>query len=307
MQKKNNLLPHLVALTVVIIWGSTFVFTKLLLLNGLSAAQIFLLRFILAYAMLLVWSISSKGHRWFCKSLKDEFKMLLLGISGGSLYFLAENSAMNYTTATNDSLIVCACPLFTTLIVALFYKSEHISGRQLLGTLIALVGMAVVVMNGQFVLQLSPKGDLLAFTACMCWVVYSLLMMNVGKRYPSVFTTRKVFFYGLVSIIPYFIAYPGMPSLSVLAQPDVLFNLLFRGKHSLLFTVELGFVAHRCGGDNELRLPESTCHHRLCLVAHRRARDRMVAFRNRPFALGTVSGKQEKHILKNCSHLECCF
>ena len=227
MQKKNNLLPHLVALTVVIIWGSTFVFTKLLLLNGLSAAQIFLLRFILAYAMLLVWSISSKGHRWFCKSLKDELKMLLLGISGGSLYFLAENSAMNYTTATNDSLIVCACPLFTTLIVALFYKSEHISGHQLLGTLIALVGMAVVVMNGQFVLQLSPKGDLLAFTACMCWVVYSLLMMNVSKRYPSVFTTRKVFFYGLVTIIPYFIAYPGMPSLSMLAQPDVLFNLLF--------------------------------------------------------------------------------
>lgn len=217
----------MVALTVVIIWGSTFVFTKLLLLNGLSAAQIFLLRFILAYAMLLVWSISSKGHRWFCKSLKDEFKMLLLGISGGSLYFLAENSAMNYTTATNDSLIVCACPLFTTLIVALFYKSEHISGRQLVGTLIALVGMAVVVMNGQFVLQLSPKGDLLAFTACMCWVVYSLLMMNVSKRYPSVFTTRKVFFYGLVTIIPYFIAYPGMPSLSVLTQPDVLLNLLF--------------------------------------------------------------------------------
>lgn len=227
MQKKSNLLPHLVALAVVIIWGSTFVFTKLLLLNGLSAALIFLLRFILAYAMLLVWSIRRKGHRWFCKSLKDELKMLLLGISGGSLYFLAENSAMNYTTATNDSLIVCACPLFTTLIVALFYKSEHISGRQLLGTLIALVGMAVVVMNGQFVLQLSPKGDLLAFTACMCWVVYSLLMMNVSKRYSSVFTTRKVFFYGLVSIIPYFIAYPRMPSLSVLAQPDVLFNLLF--------------------------------------------------------------------------------
>ena len=227
MQKKRNLLPHLVALAVVIIWGSTFVFTKLLLLNGLSAAQIFLLRFILAYAMLLVWSLSRKGHRWFCKSLKDEFKMLLLGISGGSLYFLAENSAMNYTTATNDSLIVCACPLFTTLIVALFYKSEHISGRQLLGTLIALVGMAVVVMNGQFVLQLSPKGDLLAFTACMCWVVYSLLMMNVGKRYSLVFTTRKVFFYGLVTIIPYFIAYPGMLSLSVLTQPDVLFNLLF--------------------------------------------------------------------------------
>ena len=225
--KGSDILAHIVALSVVLIWGSTFVFTKLLLINGITAAQIFALRFILAYITLLVYSLIIRKHRWFSKNIRDELKMLLLGISGGSLYFLAENSAMNYTTATNTSLIVCACPLFTTFIIAFFYKSERISRQQVFGTIIALLGMVVVVMNGQFLLQLSPKGDMLAFTACMCWVVYSLIMINVGKRYTTLFITRKVFFYGVLTIIPYFIIYPEMPPVKVLMRGDILTNLLY--------------------------------------------------------------------------------
>ena len=44
----NRLLYHLVAFLVVAIWGSTFVFTKLLLVAGLTAAQIFVMRFVVA-------------------------------------------------------------------------------------------------------------------------------------------------------------------------------------------------------------------------------------------------------------------
>ena len=227
MKNHINILIHLLMLLVVVIWGSTFVYTKILLLNGISAAQIFMLRFALAYITLFVYSLLSKHHKWFSSILKDELKMLLLGISGGSLYFFTENSAMNYTTATNTSLIVCACPLFTTLIVALFYKSEHIGKVQVIGSLVAALGMAVVVLNGHFVLELSPKGDLLAFTACMSWVVYSLLMMDLGKRYSPLFTTRKVFFYGLLTIIPYFLINPEMPSLGLLVRGDILLNLLY--------------------------------------------------------------------------------
>ena len=96
----------------VAIWGSTFVFTKMLLQNGLSPAQIFTLRFIIAYILLLAFALSRHRFRLFCKSLKDELLMVLLGITGGSVYFLAENAAMLFTTATNTSLIVCSCPLF---------------------------------------------------------------------------------------------------------------------------------------------------------------------------------------------------
>lgn len=101
----SGLKYHIVAFVVVAIWGSTFVFTKMLLLAGLTPAQIFTLRFIIAYVLLLGYSLT-KRFRLFSDSLKDELLMLMLGISGGTLYFLTENSAMNYTTTTNTSLIV---------------------------------------------------------------------------------------------------------------------------------------------------------------------------------------------------------
>ena len=101
------ILYHLIAFLVVAIWGTTFVFTKLLLMAGLTAAQIFVLRFIIAYVMLLVYALAKTNFRLFTSTWKDELLMVGLGVTGGSLYFLTENSAMIYTTTTNTSLIVC--------------------------------------------------------------------------------------------------------------------------------------------------------------------------------------------------------
>lgn len=226
----NRFIYHLVAFLVVFVWGTTFVFTKLLLIAGLTAAQIFVLRFIVAYLLLLVYALTRKQFRWFASSWQDEVLMLALGITGGSLYFLTENSAMIYTTTTNTSLIVCLCPLFAALLAALFYRSQRLHGIQIVGSLVAAIGVIVVVLNGHFVLHLSPLGDSLAFVACLCWAFYSLLMIPAGQRYDTLFITRKVFFYGLVSMIPYFLfVEPDLPSPSVVLRPDVLANLLFLG------------------------------------------------------------------------------
>ena len=225
-QNNSNFLYHLVAFITVAIWGTTFVATKVLMLNGLSPAQIFTLRFSIAYVMML----AVNHRRLFANSWKDEAKMALLGITGGSLYFLSENEAMNFTTTTNTSLIVCSCPLFATLLVRLVYRhSSRINGIQLLGSLLAFVGMVIVVLNGRFVLHLSPVGDALAFTACMCWAVYSLLMKSVSGNYSAAFITRKVFFYGVLTILPYYLIVPGFPALDVFAKPQVIGNLLFLG------------------------------------------------------------------------------
>ena len=181
-------LGHFLAFITVAIWGSTFVFTKMLLLNGLSPAQIFTLRFLIAYLLLLAFELITKRESFqlFSQSWRDELTMFLLGISGGSLYFLTENAAMLYTTATNTSLIVCSCPLFAMLLVALVYhKSERFTSIQVIGSMLACLGMAVVVINGRFVLHLSPLGDMLAFGACLCWAIYSLLMKYVTERYST--------------------------------------------------------------------------------------------------------------------------
>ena len=166
---------------------------------------------------------------WFCRNWKDELIMVALGITGGSLYFLTENAAMLYTTATNTSLIVCSCPLFAMLLLAVVYKSERFSKIQIVGSLLAFLGMVIVVLNGHFVLHLQPAGDSLAFAACLCWAVYSLLMKPVTGRYPTLFITRKVFFYGLLTIIPYFIIEPAFPPMEILMRPQVILNLLFLG------------------------------------------------------------------------------
>jgi drug/metabolite transporter (DMT)-like permease len=236
----NRLLYHVVAFLVVAIWGTTFVCTKLLLMAGLTAAQIFVLRFVVAYMLLLGYSLVrlAKPHsdekrerrfRLFASSWQDELLMVGLGVTGGSLYFLTENTAMMYTTTTNTSLIVCLCPLFAALFIAMCYRSQRLHGRQIVGTVMAAIGVVVVVLNGHFVLHLSPLGDSLAFAACLCWAVYSLLMIPANLRYDSLFITRKVFFYGLLSMVPYFLVRRELPSPDLVLRPDVLWNLLFLG------------------------------------------------------------------------------
>ena len=228
MELIRRLKYHLVAFVVVAIWGSTFVFTKMLLLEGLSPAQIFTLRFIIAYVLLLAYSI--RRFRAFADSWRDELLLMALGVTGGSVYFLAENEALNYTTATNTSLIVCSCPLVASVLIGLFYKAERMSRLQTLGALMAVAGVCVVVLNGHFVLHLSPIGDMLALAANLCWALYSVLMIPAGRKYDSVFITRKVFFYGLLTIIPYYIWRPEELDFSKITfTSSVLFNLLFLG------------------------------------------------------------------------------
>ena len=236
---------HLVAFVVLAIWRSTFVSTKMLLLAGLTPAQIFTLRFIIAYVLLLAYSLvmhQGRGtpFRLFSECWQDEMLMFALGVTGGTLYFLTENSAMNYTTTTNTSLIVSLSPLVASFLISLFFRSLRLSRIQTLGTLLAALGVVVVVLNGHFVLHLSPLGDSLAFGAALCWGFYSLLMIPANQKYDTVFVTRKVFIYGLLAMIPYFLLFPEESQifncsifqfdLSLLAKnSSVLLNLLFLG------------------------------------------------------------------------------
>lgn len=243
----KRFLPHLIAFVVVAIWGVTFVCTKLLLLGGLTAAQIFILRFIIAYLLLLGYSLS-KGIHWLSNSWRDELNMMALGVFGGSLYFLTENSAMNYTTTTNTSIIVSLCPLFASAIIGGFYKTERLNRWQSFGTVMAALGVIMVVMNGHFVLHLSPLGDVLALGACMSWAFYSLLIIPVSKRYTTVFITRKVFFYGLLSMIPYIILHPDLNIQVIINKPLLLGNLLFLGcVASMLCYVAWNWALKRLG------------------------------------------------------------
>ena len=230
---------HLVALAVVAVWGVTFVCTKVLIQAGMHPVAIFFVRFLLAYAGIWAYVFLSKGDRRLWYGWKEEAVFLLLGVTGGSLYFLTENLALAYTQATNVAFLVCSAPLFTaifTLIYKRFGTKRFADGLEDIrvgwplvgGTVLALTGMAMLVFDGAQV-RLSPKGDLLAIAAALCWAVYSLYMGQMTREYGAVTATRKVFFYGLLTILPFLGGYGGSFSPAILGQWNVVAILLFLG------------------------------------------------------------------------------
>jgi drug/metabolite transporter (DMT)-like permease len=221
---KRSLLPyHLMTLFTVIVWGTTYVSTKVLIEHGLSPAEIMMLRFILAYVC--IWFLSPK--KLFCRSWRDEGIMMLLGLTGGSLYFIVENTALGITLASNVSLILCTAPLLSALLLRMIDKKEKLRSNLVYGAVLAMLGVAFVVFNGHFILKLNPLGDFLALMASLMWAFYSLLLKKVDSRYPTVLITRKVFFYGMLTILPYFIFRPMTMTLQMLAEPVIWMNLLF--------------------------------------------------------------------------------
>jgi drug/metabolite transporter (DMT)-like permease len=224
-ENHKKILYHLIAVVVALTWGCTFVNSKILILHGMSPEEIFTVRFIIAY--LCIWIFTPR--RLFADNLRDEARMALLGITGGSLYFVAENTAIGISYVNNVSFIVCTAPLATTLLAIALFRDVHATWKIITASILAVIGVGMVIFNGHFVLHLNPLGDALALCACLCWAVYSLLLRGVSKRYGAVFITRKVFFYGLLTMLPFFAVKPWTFPLAKFTDTAVCGNLLFLG------------------------------------------------------------------------------
>lgn len=212
---------HILALATILVWGTTFASTKVLLAHGLTPPEIMLYRFIIAYA--LTWLTT---HKVWADTWADEFYLALAGFTGGTLYFLAENTAIDYSITSNVALIVCTTPVLTVLLTSLCYK-EHLTRRLILGSVVALMGVGFVVLNGT-VLKIHPLGDALALVAAIAWAVYSVVLRRFDGRYSTWFVTRKVFFYGIVTLVPFIACgMGGGLHLDRLATPVVFGNILF--------------------------------------------------------------------------------
>lgn len=222
-EQKGSSFYHLLAFLTVAVWGTTFISTKLLIENGLSPHEIFFLRFLIAY--IGCWFIAPK--KFLSHSIKDEGLLLLAGMTGGSVYFITENSALGITQTTNVSFIICTTPLLTSLLAMIFDKKEKVGRMFYVGTLVALTGVAMLIFNGSFVLKLSPMGDFLTLCAALSWAFYSIIIKQLSGKYHSFFITRKVFFYGVLTVLPYFIIHPWNFPLENFGRPIVWTNLLF--------------------------------------------------------------------------------
>ncbi len=183
--------------------------------------EIFSYRFLLAYLVIIFFA----PRRLWADSFRDELLFVVLGFTGGSFYFVTENTALEFTAAGNVSLLVCTAPVWT----ALLGFRGRMGWAFWIGTAVALLGVGLMVFNGSFVLRLSPWGDVLSIAAAVSWAVYSLVMRRLTERYGIMFITRKVFFWGLATIVPFLAFRTRSWDFGVLAEPMVWGNLLFLG------------------------------------------------------------------------------
>ncbi len=189
---------HLLAIITILIWGTTFVSTKVLL-TDFSPLEILCLRFMIGYlTLLLVYP-----HRLNISTLNEEFLFIAAGLCGVTLYFLLENIALTYTLASNVGVIVSIAPFFTAVLAHFFLEGERLHPQFFAGFVIAIIGIILIGFNGSFLLKLNPLGDLLAAFASAVWAAYSVLMRKISKLgYHTIGCTRRVFFYGLLFMIP---------------------------------------------------------------------------------------------------------
>lgn len=216
---------HLAALLTILIWGTTFISTKILL-TAFQPVEILFFRFIMGFFVLLTVC----PRRLKPVSLKQEAVFIAAGLCGICLYYLLENIALTLTMASNVGVIISVAPFFTAMLAYLFAKSEEKPGvKFFIGFAVAMSGIFLISFNGSQ-LQLNPMGDLLAVLAAMVWACYSILTKKIGGfGYPLILTTRRTFFYGILFMLPALCFFDFRLDLSRFSNSVHLFNILYLG------------------------------------------------------------------------------
>ena len=189
---------HMLACMTILIWGTTFISTKVLL-RDFTPLQILFTRFIIGY--LALWAVAPRLTR--VKEKKEELYFLAAGLCGVTLYFLMENIALTYTQASNVGIIVAVSPFFTMFFGIWLLKQKRPGVRFFIGFLIAMTGILCISLEGSQNLALNPKGDLLALGAAIVWALYSTITKKISSfGYTTIPMTRRIFFYGLLCMLP---------------------------------------------------------------------------------------------------------
>ena len=216
---------HGAALLTILIWGTTFISTKVLL-TSFQPVEILFLRFVLGFlALCLIYP-----RRLQLGERRQELWFAAAGLCGVTLYYLLENIALTYTLASNVGVLVSVSPVFTALFSHFLLRREKLRPAFFAGLAVALAGVVLLSYNGSAVLKLDPRGDVLALLAAAIWSAYSLITRHISSfGYSVVQTTRRIFAYGLVFMLPALLIFGFRPSLAAVLEPVNLLNLVYLG------------------------------------------------------------------------------
>ena len=196
--RSDGVKGHISALFTIIVWGSTFVATKVLLYQ-FGPVEIIFLRFLLGWSFL--WLIRPK--RLSVSSRKTEVLFVYAGLTGVTMNYLLETFALTYTQASNLAVIVSTAPLFAG-IIAVFVLKQRLRWDFILGFTVSITGIYLISFSGSSTMELHLAGDLLGVAVAVVWAVYSLIVEKIsGEKFDVILTTRRIFFYGILFMLPF--------------------------------------------------------------------------------------------------------
>ncbi len=224
MSKKTTA-GHIMALITIVIWGTTFISTKILL-EDFTPVEILFSRFLLGVLAL----IAVYPKRLKIKDKKQEFTFAAAGLCGICLYYLLENIALTYTMASNVGVIISVAPFFTAVLSHVFLKEEEkLKAQFFVGFIVAMTGISLISFSGSK-LELNPIGDVLAVAAAFIWAVYSLLIRKISSYgYHTIQTTRRIFTYGIIFMLPFLFAFDFSLDMQKFVKPEYALNLIYLG------------------------------------------------------------------------------
>jgi drug/metabolite transporter (DMT)-like permease len=221
----KNVTGHITALITILIWGTTFISTKILLAD-FTPIEILFFRFLLGLAVLLI----VYPKRLKTKDIKQELTIAAAGLCGICLYYLLENIALTYTLASNVGVIISIAPFFTAILSHIFMKTEEkLRANFIIGFIVAMAGICMISFSGSK-LELDPVGDILAVISALVWAIYSLLTRKIGSfGYNTIQTTRRIFAYGIIFMLPLLFVFDFDLDFMCIAKAENILNLLYLG------------------------------------------------------------------------------
>ena len=213
---------NLAAAFTILVWGTTFIATKVLL-RQFNPVEIIIIRFIIGWAVM--WLVRPK--RLKIKSIKTELLFVLAGLTGVAMNYLLETIALMYTQASNLSMIVSTAPLFVGIMAWIVLK-QKLKPSFIVGFFICIAGVFFISFADKSNVQIHLMGDLLGIAVAVVWAVYSIAMEKIGEYgFDVILTTRRNFFYGIIFMLPVSLKFNGFEHFNLWLKPTNLALLLY--------------------------------------------------------------------------------
>jgi drug/metabolite transporter (DMT)-like permease len=248
--KSKTLFGLFMLSTAAILWGGTVVPAKWLL-GYMSPITVVTLRFSVATIALLpmaFWQYHRNsgfvGMHWR--------RLILQGFLGVTLYYLIGYWGLQLSSGVHVSLISAALPLVIAIVSGIIL-GETLSRRQWIASIIAILGVVLIIFTSQDSGSNSLMGDFLVAASILFWAFYTVLTKQWKSNLPSVVMTAWIVTFGTLILLPVAVFQGNLAELKVLTTWPGITSLLYLGVGAsalafLLWNTSLRYVSASFAG-----------------------------------------------------------